>query len=355
MEICTGKDCGTTIKVVGGRYLCEHNNFEVLYPYLIDEWDYEKNDKSPREYTRGSRNKVWWICKDQKHSWQATIYNRTNKKRGTGCSYCTGKKVDPSMSLAIIYPKLAEEWDYTKNNISPEEYLPYSRSKVWWICSKGHNFDATIGNRVDYYNKGIRGCPYCSGRRVDDNNCLEEACPELCKEWHPDNIITPYEVTKGSNRKVFWICSKGHIWKARICKRSIYNQGCSICSPKSHSKAQIKWLQSIEVKEKITIQHALSPRGEYYISGIGKVDGYCKETNTVYEFHGDFWHGNPTKYPSEDLHPVKKKKYGDLYSKTLQRDDKIRQLGYSLVVKWEGEDPTPPKRKVIIKRRAKCY
>ena len=31
-----------------------------------------------------------------------------------------------------------------------------------------------------------------------------------------------------------------------------------------------------------------------------KADGYCKETNTVYEFNGDYFHGNPTIYDQTD-------------------------------------------------------
>lgn len=35
-------------------------------------------------------------------------------------------------------------------------------------------------------------------------------------------------------------------------------------------------------KENIFIQHATNG-GEFYIPNTGKVDGYCKETNMVYE------------------------------------------------------------------------
>ena len=51
-----------------------------------------------------------------------------------------------------------------------------------------------------------------------------------------------------------------------------------------------------------------------------------------------YWHGNPTKYRQDQIHPnYKPLTYGDLYRKTLQRDQKIRDLGYNLVTKWETE------------------
>jgi G:T-mismatch repair DNA endonuclease (very short patch repair protein) len=69
------------------------------------------------------------------------------------------------------------------------------------------------------------------------------------------------------------------------------------------------------------------------------VDGYCRETNTVYEYHGDYWHGNPRKYKQTDIHPHRKVTYGELYRRTLRRDRKIKSLGYNLMVKWESSSP----------------
>lgn len=89
--------------------------------------------------------------------------------------------------------------------------------------------------------------------------------------------------------------------------------------------------------EGIRIQHALSPGGEYRVTGIGKVDGYCHETNTVYEYYGDFWHGNPCKFDPKNYNPISGKRYGDLYQATITRDHKIKAMGYNLAIKWESE------------------
>lgn len=70
-----------------------------------------------------------------------------------------------------------------------------------------------------------------------------------------------------------------------------------------------------------------------------KVDGYCKETNTVYEFHGNVYHGNPRMFSSDDkCHPYKPEiTAGELYAKTKEREELILSLGYNLVVIWEDE------------------
>ena len=36
--------------------------------------------------------------------------------------------------------------------------------------------------------------------------------PHLVKEWHPtmNGDLTPEDITHGSKKKVWWLCSKGH-------------------------------------------------------------------------------------------------------------------------------------------------
>ena len=68
-----------------------------------------------------------------------------------------------------------------------------------------------------------------------------------------------------------------------------------------------------------------------------KADGYCKETNTIFEYHGDFWHGNPKIYKTDDMNNVSKRTMGTLYKRTINREQKIKELGYNLEVMWESD------------------
>lgn len=62
----------------------------------------------------------------------------------------------------MLYPAIASEWDYERNNKGPHEYLPGSGKIAWWKCVKNtcgcHRLQATIHNRVNG-----TGCPYCNG------------------------------------------------------------------------------------------------------------------------------------------------------------------------------------------------
>jgi len=109
--------------------------------------------------------------------------------------------------------------------------------------------------------------------------------------------------------------------------------------PNHYSQKAIRWLTHIENENEISIQHA-EKGGELRINTGGRyiwVDGYCKENNTIYEFHGDLYHGNPRVFSENDFCNPKDKTItaGELYRKTINREEEIRSLGYNLVVMWE--------------------
>jgi uncharacterized OB-fold protein len=72
----------------------------------------------------------------------------------------------------------------------------------------------------------------------------------------------------------------------------VRGSGCPRCSKIGFSQKAINWLESIMTKENIYIEHAMNA-GEYRIPNTRfRADGYCKDNNTVYEFHGTIYHGD---------------------------------------------------------------
>ena len=67
------------------------------------------------------------------------------------------------------------------------------------------------------------------------------------------------------------------------------------------------------------------------------VDGYDPRSNTIYEFHGDFWHGNPMFYEPSDLNKISNTTFGELFQKTVARTNFLRSLGYNVVEIWEWQ------------------
>ena len=143
-----------------GKYTVKgENDLQTINPVLAKEWNYEKNDGlSPEDVTPHSGKKVWWKC-NKGHEWQAKVYHRNN---GSGCPYCSGRyAVKGENDLQTVNPVLAKEWNYEKNDgLSPADVTPNSHKTVWWKCSEGHEWQATIGNR----HRGS-SCPKCYKER----------------------------------------------------------------------------------------------------------------------------------------------------------------------------------------------
>lgn len=70
------------------------NDLKSQRPDLMEEWDWEKNNKNgifPNQVTCGSTSKiVWWKCKNCGNEWQTTVYQRGI--RNCGCNKCKSKR-----------------------------------------------------------------------------------------------------------------------------------------------------------------------------------------------------------------------------------------------------------------------
>ena len=107
----------------------------------------------PSKITCRSHVKANWICqccpKGHAHRWQATV---NNIYRGTRCSCCSGWKACMCNLLQSMHPKVAAEWDCTRDSETPSNYPAYSNAKVWWYNKQQSVVQATISDRT--YKKG---------------------------------------------------------------------------------------------------------------------------------------------------------------------------------------------------------
>ena len=199
------------------------------HPLLVEEWHTEKNgERSPTQFLAGSHQKVWWKC-EKGHEWQAQIRSRAN---GDQCPFCTRQVVLPNETdLATTHPTLAAEWNHKKNGaLLPTQVFAGSKKKVWWKCKKGHEWKAAIYSRLNG-----AGCPVCAGKVViPGENDFSSMYPEIAAQWHPEknDTLRPETVTPSSNKRVWWICERGHEWQMQINHRTFAGSGCPYCSGK---------------------------------------------------------------------------------------------------------------------------
>ena len=215
------------------QYIKQRKENSVLtkYPELIKDWDYSKNKIKPESLTPGSFKMIWWKC-EKGHSYSSTLANHI---KGHGCSYCSNQKALPGFNdLLTKYPEIAKDWDYEKNEVTPDKVLPFTNKRYYWKCEKGHIYLASPNGRCNKVKHA--GCSICSGRQVlKGYNDIATIRPNLVKDWDfKKNTKKPTDYTIASNEKVWWICPKGHSYMAVIYSRTRLEKGtgCPICTGK---------------------------------------------------------------------------------------------------------------------------
>ena len=195
-------------------------------PDLAAQWAPE-NDGTPDQVTVGSHRKVWWLC-EKGHRWEAAVKTRA---AGAGCPYCAKRTVIPGETdLATTHPDLVRQWDGERNSISPDRLTAGTRKKVWWVCEKGHRWQAMVASRA----RGA-GCPVCAGREiVAGENDLGSCFPAIAAQWdfRRNGALTPEQCSPASNRRVWWRCALGHSYQAAVGARTVNGSGCPYCAGK---------------------------------------------------------------------------------------------------------------------------
>jgi len=209
----------------------------ITHPALALEFHPSKNgDLLPTKIVAGTGKKLWWICKDCSHEWQAPGHRR--KTRGTGCPACSNKTVhiDGRNSMKSTHPKMASEFHAKRNkNLSPDTLLAGTNKKLWWKCSKcEHEWNAGGNHR-----RRGSGCPVCSNHRVhiDGRNSLGALFPEIAKDLHPErnNDIRADKILPGTDKKLWWLCGNcDHEWLTHGYSRTgSQKSGCPACKNKA--------------------------------------------------------------------------------------------------------------------------
>lgn len=284
----------------------------------VKEIHSEKYDYSKIVY-KSNKDKIIIICK---------IHGEfeilpSNFIKGQNCNICSNRKkltTKEFIEKSIIIH--GTKYDYSKVNYDG------MHKKVIIICKKHGDFNQTPS---EHLNKK-RGCFKCLGTVYDLNSFIEKS-----KKNHGEKYDYSKVIYNGYYKKVIIICKIHGEFQQTPGDHYQNGSGCPKCANNQFSKMQIQWLELLSKLYNINIQHSLNI-GEYTINNTRyRADGYCKETNTIYEFHGNFWHGNPKIYLENDINRCSKKTYGELYKKTLEKENKIKELGYNLEVMWESD------------------
>ena len=203
------------------------NDLATLEPELAEEWSEKNAPLLPTMVGPGSHKKVIWKGKCG-HEWSAVVKNRV---AGSGCPYCSHNIVLAGFNdLETLFPEVAKEWSDKNLPLLPSQVTAFANKKVWWKCSKGHEWFTLIPTRSN----GSK-CPYCSGiKLLKGFNDFATLHPDLVCEWSEKNgDLHPDTVNDKSTKNVWWKCKTcGYEWKMQVKTRA--NGGmCPVCADRN--------------------------------------------------------------------------------------------------------------------------
>jgi hypothetical protein len=275
-----------------------------------DRYDYSKS------IYIGMKFKIEIICHKHGSFWQLV----NNHLRGKGCKKCfiesqTGNLQDFIARSNIIHHN---KFDYSKSIYTD------SITKLEIICPIHGSFFQT----PDAHSRC--GCFQCgrdlTGRSVA--NDLEYFIRQSNIVHHNKYDYSKTEYTIARN--MITIICPIHGEFRQLAMSHLAGKGCRKCT-KSISKLETKWL------DQLGISNANRNQSLKIANTWIKPDGFDPTTNTIYEFYGDFWHGNPQIYNQDAINGTNHKTYGELYKNTINREKLIKDAGYNLVTIWENE------------------
>ena len=236
-----------------------------------------------------------------------------------GCQKCgTIKKgITRRKTKEIFIDKATEKhngiYDYSK-----VDYI-IGAKKIEIICLKHGSFWQTPSNHLNKKQK--QGCPKCANNQSKTTDEFINHARMIHNNTY-DYSLVEYN----SSHKIIEIYCKRHGKFIQSPSNHLAGKGCPNCAHRI-SKPETNWLDFLCVPDEFRQKYLQMSSGKRY-----EVDAYVPSINTVYEFYGDYWHGNPIKFNSADIHPVIKLTYGELYQKTLNKEKELKKMVIPLSV-----------------------
>ena len=258
--------------------------------------------------------KVEIICKEHGSFFQAPD-SHTNSKQG--CPKCGGVAKSNTTEFIEKSNKIHNnKYDYSKVNYT------HAKAKIEIICKIHGSFFQTPNQHLCGSN-----CPDCSSSLplaletfVERSNQTHD-CKYDYSQVNYKNVYTKVEIICNKHGP-FFQDPKTHM-KGGICPR---------CRGRI-SRKELLWLTNMKISN--TPNH----RQKCFILDDRKifVDGFDPDTNIVYEFLGDFWHGNPKTFNHLDYNPKTKTTFCDLYNHTIEKFKLLHKHGFVIYYIWEND------------------
>lgn len=172
--------------------------------------------------------------------------------------------------------------------------------------------------------------PFPRWNPISDPKTIDKYRKEGCRIRHRNGITQGWGLVEGHYRGI-----NGD----PINWDGTFNFGKTLSGP--YSQKALRWLKYREELDGVKMTRSAEVGGELRLTikgGYIFADGWCEENNTIYEFHGNVWHGNPRLFDDDErCHPHSDMTAKELFEKTIEREEAIKAIGKKVVSIWEDE------------------
>lgn len=273
----------------------------------------DKYDYSLVNYVH-SKSKVKIICKIHGIFLQKPNVH-LNKRGCNKCGYVSIAKSKTKSTVEFItQANIIHKYKFDYSQVKYEN----SNKNVRIICKTHGEFLQFPTNHLQGF-----GCSACSDNLKITQSSFIKKANIVHNEKYNYSLVGHIN---GNKSFVSIICKKHGVFKKSINKHLI-GQGCSQCTS-TISKIGTSWLNTLNIS-------TLIPEYKLPENKRRRVDGYDPITNTVYQFHGKYYHSDPRVFKSNEMYELRDITHGQNYQETLVKDFQLLCWGYNLIVMWE--------------------
>ena len=323
------EECYKPIKIAkhNAAIIAKHGSIADI-PEVMELW-HEENNLDPRQICKSSEYTAFFHCTEGGKTFKREV---KNVKLGQYyCRDCAETRRRESYKRTRIenhdtcevYPEIMEIWDWDRNKKKPTEVPAGSAQTIYCKCPHcGKRWPSS-----PYARKGKHPCCGNCGRKIGaiknaakhvaERGSFADHQPYLATWWHPTkNKFLPTEVGKGSDREAWFICERGHTFKAKICDMGTKKKICPKCKPSIHSSFMGKAVY-------FYLSKVTKAKSEKKIKGsLFTMDVYLPDLNTCIEYDGENYHNNERAI-----------------SRDLRKNEILEQKGIRLIriLEWQGD------------------
>lgn len=282
-------------------------------------------DYSKSKFTRQHNYSVYVenvVCKICKNIFKYELHHFKRLKR---CVCC--------YKLSKILKKIKEK--NPEFNFNKCQYFIGTKDNDYQCYLK--NIECIHGmfdKKISLLFKGI-GCIKCIKENMIKS--LIEKVKEKHTEYNYDDCkyISGNIKKKTTNKLLNIKCKKHGMFDRLVCDLIQRNSGCIKCTSRI-SKLETAWLDSLNIPQENRQVKILCGKKQYFVDAL--MPAKSKDSKgTVYEFDGDYWHGNPNKFDAKKMNKKLKKTFGTLYKKTKTKKFNLQKHGYEVISIWEAD------------------